>query len=379
MLQEEDPSDATPSPAVHRAAEYVRMSTEHQQYSTENQADKIREYANRRGIQIARTYADEGKSGLSIDGRHALQQLIRDVESGHADFEMILVYDVSRWGRFQDADESAYYEYICRRAGIQVTYCAEQFENDGSPVSTIVKGVKRAMAGEYSRELSAKVFAGQCRLIELGYRQGGPAGYGLRRVLVDQSGTFKAELARGDHKSLQTDRVILMPGPEPEVATVNQIYRWFVNDGLTESEIATRLNAQCIGTDLGRDWTRATVRQVLSNEKYIGNNIYNRISFKLKRHRVVNQPEMWIRKDGAFEPIVPAEIFNRGRNIGKPGRNRPGPGRRVAHAKSPGNPHGAGNGRNENAQPREVGRLILVAWDGIEPSTHGFSIRCSTN
>ncbi len=45
-------------------------------------------------------------------------------------------------------------------------YCAEQFENDGSPPSTIVKSVKRAMAGEYSRELSAKVFAGQCRLIE---------------------------------------------------------------------------------------------------------------------------------------------------------------------------------------------------------------------
>ena len=110
MLQEENPSDATPSPAVHRAAEYVRMSTEHQQYSTANQADKIREYANRRGIQIVRTYADEGKSGLSIEGRQALQQLIRDVESGHADFEMILVYDVSRWGRFQDADESAYYE-----------------------------------------------------------------------------------------------------------------------------------------------------------------------------------------------------------------------------------------------------------------------------
>jgi hypothetical protein len=58
-------------------------------------------------------------------------------------------------------------------------------------VSTIVKGVKRAMAGEYSRELSAKVFAGQCRLIELGFRQGGPAGYGLRRVLIDQSGSVK--------------------------------------------------------------------------------------------------------------------------------------------------------------------------------------------
>jgi DNA invertase Pin-like site-specific DNA recombinase len=146
------------------------MSTEHQRYSTENQAEGIRHYAAARAIDIVKTYADEGKSGLSIDGRDALKRLISDVDDARADFDTILVYDVSRWGRFQDADESAYYEYICKRAGITVQYCAEQFENDGSPVSTIVKGVKRAMAGEYSRELSAKVFAGQCRLIELGFR-----------------------------------------------------------------------------------------------------------------------------------------------------------------------------------------------------------------
>ena len=122
--------------AAFRAAQYVRMSTEHQQYSTNNQADKIREYADKRGIEIVRTYADDGKSGLSIEGRAALQKLLADVEAGTADFNLILVYDISRWGRFQDADESAYYEYICKRAGIDIAYCAEQFENDGSPVST---------------------------------------------------------------------------------------------------------------------------------------------------------------------------------------------------------------------------------------------------
>ncbi|MGE3263206.1 MAG: recombinase family protein [Bacteriovoracia bacterium] len=294
---------------LYRAVEYVRMSTEHQQYSTENQSEKIREYAAHRKIEIVRTYADAGKSGLNIGGRQALQQLISDVESGRADFQIILVYDISRWGRFQDADESAYYEYICRRAGIQVAYCAEQFENDGSPVSTIVKGVKRAMAGEYSRELSAKVFAGQCRLIELGYRQGGPAGYGLRRTLLDQNGSVKGELSRGEHKSLQTDRVILMPGPDDEIQNVNQIYHWFINEGLVESEIAARLNESNIKTDLDRPWTRATVHEVLTNEKYIGNNIFNRVSFKLKKKRVVNTENMWIRKVGAFEGIVSPETF----------------------------------------------------------------------
>ncbi len=285
------------------------MSTEHQQYSTENQGDKILEYAARRNLEIVRTYADEGKSGLRIDGREALQRLIKDVESGNVDFQVILVYDVSRWGRFQDADESAYYEYICRRAGIQVAYCAEQFENDGSPVSTIVKGVKRAMAGEYSRELSAKVFAGQCRLIELGFRQGGPAGYGLRRVLIDQAGQVKSELSRGEHKSLQTDRVVLAPGPQVEIDTVNQMFRWFINDGLVESQIAGRLNGMRIKTDLDRDWTRATVHQVLTNEKYVGANVYNRISFKLKKLRVQNPPDMWIRRDDAFDPVVPPDVF----------------------------------------------------------------------
>ena len=243
---------------VFRAAQYVRMSTEHQQYSTHNQADKIKDYAERRGIEIVRTYADDGKSGLSIGGRAALQKLIADVETGAADFELILVYDVSRWGRFQDADESAYYEYICKRKGISVAYVAEQFENDGSPVSTIVKGVKRAMAGEYSRELSAKVFAGQCRLIDLGFRQGGPAGFGLRRILIDQSGVMKSELKRGEHKSLQTDRVVLMPGPSHEVQTVNQMFRWVIEDDLGLTEIAKRLNSMAIWTDLDRPWTYGT-------------------------------------------------------------------------------------------------------------------------
>ncbi len=309
MQQGEPSDDGVEAPILTRAVEYVRMSTEHQQYSTENQADKIREYAARRGIEIVRTYADAGKSGLRMEGRVSLQQLLKDVESGSADFTIILVYDVSRWGRFQDADESAYYEYRCRRAGIQVAYCAEQFENDGSPVSTIVKGVKRAMAGEYSRELSAKVFAGQCRLIELGFRQGGPAGYGLRRVLLDQNGSIKAQLTRGEHKSLQTDRVILMPGPEDEARIVNLMYRWFIDDGMVESEIAGRLNEMAVRTDLDRQWTRATVHEVLTNEKYIGNNIYNRRSFKLKKLRVENTPDMWIKKEGAFEPIVLPEVF----------------------------------------------------------------------
>jgi len=291
------------------------MSTEHQQYSTENQADVIRRYAQDRDMDIVRSYADDGKSGLNVAGRDALRQLITDVEAGTANFEAILVYDVSRWGRFQDADESAYYEYLCKRANIAVHYCAEPFENDGSLPSTLLKTIKRTMAGEYSRELSVKVFAGQCRLIELGFRQGGFAGYGLRRLLVDQHRNPKMTLSHGERKSIQTDRVILVPGPKEELATVREIYRRFVEDRQREREIAEILNGRGVLTDFNRPWTRATVRQVLTNPKYIGANVYNRRSFKLKRKRVANPPDRWICREQAFDAIVPLEIFRKAQEL----------------------------------------------------------------
>jgi DNA invertase Pin-like site-specific DNA recombinase len=303
---------AAPSPGDQppiRAAAYVRMSTEHQQYSTSNQMDVIREYATRRNMEIVMVYSDEGKSGLSIQGRASLAGMIADVESKRTNFSCILVYDVSRWGRFQDADESAYYEYLCKRAGIAVHYCAEQFENDGSNISSIFKSVKRGMAGEYSRELSAKVFRGACRLIQLGFKQGGTAGFGLRRMLVDHTGQKKGLLKMGEHKSIQTDRVILVPGPEEEVETVRWMYNAFVNEGKNEGEIMKLLNEQGILTDFQRPWTRGTVHEVLTNEKYLGHNVYHRTSCKLKQRHVENPPEKWIRADNAFVGIIDSTLF----------------------------------------------------------------------
>lgn len=302
-------------PSGKRAVAYVRMSTEHQQYSTSNQLDVIKEYAKRLELEIVKVYSDDGKSGLNVEGRESLGEMIQEVKEGRADYSHILVYDVSRWGRFQDPDQSAFLEYVCRSAGVAVHYCAEQFQNDGSPVSTIIKGVKRAMAGEYSRELSTKVFLGACRLIKLGFKQGGTAGYGLRRMLIDSTGQRKGLLRMGEHKSIQTDRVVLVRGPEEEVQVVLWIYQSFIHEGKSEADIAVSLNARGILTDFGRAWTRGTVHQVLTNEKYVGNNVYHRTSFKLKRKHVQNPQAEWIRADGVFEGIIEPEVFLKAREI----------------------------------------------------------------
>ena len=90
---------------------------------------------------------------------------------------------------------------------------------------------------------------------------------------------------------------------------VRWMYEQFLDGGKTESEIAKLLNGKGILSDFGRAWTRATVHEVLTNEKYIGNNVYHRTSFKLKRKHVENPPDKWIRVDGAFEGIVSPEKF----------------------------------------------------------------------
>jgi len=84
------------------AAQYLRMSTDHQQYSLQNQADAIARYAVQHGFTIVKTYSDAARSGLHLKNRAGLKQLLKDVMEGQFDFNAVLVYDVSRWGRFQD-------------------------------------------------------------------------------------------------------------------------------------------------------------------------------------------------------------------------------------------------------------------------------------
>lgn len=83
-------TDLLSSTSAGRAAQYVRMSTDHQRYSTQNQAAAIAVYAAQHDLMIVRTYADEGRSGLRIQRREGLIALIDDVRSGRADFDHIL-------------------------------------------------------------------------------------------------------------------------------------------------------------------------------------------------------------------------------------------------------------------------------------------------
>lgn len=290
------------------------MSTDRQQYSIPNQMAAIALYAAEHRLTIVRTYIDEGISGLRINNRSGLISLLNDVQSGTADFANVLVRDVSRWGRFQDTDESAYYEFICKLAGVKVLYCAEVFENDGSPMSGLWKNMKRLMAAETSRDQSAKVFAGQSRIAGLGYWVGGRPGYGLRRELIDTTGESRGFLEQGQQKALQTERVLLRAGPSDEIAIVRWIFESFVG-GKAETAIARELNARGIANHRKTPWNLQMIGRILRNENYTGNTVYYRTSNYLRGRRVINGKAKWIRKEGALEPIVPRKVFDDAQRI----------------------------------------------------------------
>jgi DNA invertase Pin-like site-specific DNA recombinase len=296
------------SPTGARAAQYVRMSTEHQNYSLEAQRRVIAAYAQARGYEIVQTYTDAGVSGLRLEGRNGLKQLLADVLAGHAGYSVILVYDVSRWGRFQDPDQSAHYEFICREAGVRIEYCAEPFVNDGALVSGIVKHLKRAMAAEYSRELSAKVAQAQRGLAEKGYWRGGTCGYGFRRCAVAPDGTAAQVMEPGEYKGLQGYRTILVPGPDCEIQTVRRIFRLFAIAGLGVRGISAQLNAELVASGQDRAWSPFRVKRLLSDEKYVGAFVLGRRTSRLKR--VELQPRSrWVRVPDACPRLVEACLF----------------------------------------------------------------------
>lgn len=301
-------------PGVIRAAVYLRMSTDMQVHSIDHQLAAITTFAEREGLTITQTYADPGRSGLTLKGRPALRSLLEDVERG-PEFEVLLVYDVSRWGRFQDNDESAYYEFQCRRAGVRVVYCAEPFENDGSPMGAVFKSIKRAMASEYSRELSAKISSAQRRLSAMGYWQGAPAGYGLVRQVVDAAGRVRGVLQAGETKSVREHRTRLVPGDPREVAVVRRIFKLYCG-GMVRSEIAKVLNTAGVPSPTGIRWCDPTIRTILMNSKYAGHYVYGRKTQSLRsRVRSASEQE-WLRADDVFGPIIPQRTFDHAQRIG---------------------------------------------------------------
>jgi DNA-directed RNA polymerase specialized sigma24 family protein len=200
------------------------------------------------------------------------------------------------------SDESAHYEYLCKRAGITVHYCAEQFENDNSTTSNLLKALKRTMASEFSRELSVKLSTGMRRLASMGYWQGGYAPFGLVRQLIAANGEPKQILKDGEWHGVTTDRTVLVPGHPREVKTVKLAFDLYTQEHRSRRQIVDILNQRSIPPRSGKPWTMARLSRLLRADVYKGAYAYG----KYVQRKLVPRGK-WSICARAFQGIVSEE------------------------------------------------------------------------
>ena len=130
------------------AVAYYRSAAELSEHnSVEIQQDKVRAFAAQHHIEIIHEFIDRCKGGHNATGRPAFMEMINWVRQRH-DFALILVRDVSRWGRFLDVELAAHYESLCPQYGKKLIYTDIGFTGDEDP---FIDKLRKSM-NHYSRK-----------------------------------------------------------------------------------------------------------------------------------------------------------------------------------------------------------------------------------
>ncbi len=293
-----------------RAVGYVRRSTDRQEQSIGDQKKAIETYAAEQGLRLGRFYVDDAISGTSTIGRRAFQQMIQEAQSPARPFDLIVVYDVKRFGRI-DNDEAGYYRHLLRTHGVDVRYVSENFNGDAS--DDLLRPVKQWQARQESKDLSKVTIRGL--LSKMGDRgdtgaggwwMGGvpPHGYDLRyetvggeflfivrympdgsKQVLDEAGNLARTLARGESLSTsKRDRAKLVLSSPERVDVVRRIFSMYADLGKGFKSVAQALNNEGVPTPRGPtwahiysgEWTDTTVRSILVNPAYAGDLVWNR-------------------------------------------------------------------------------------------------------
>ncbi|MDB5860855.1 MAG: hypothetical protein JWQ76_4544 [Ramlibacter sp.] len=259
---------------------------------------------------VAATYEDAGRSGVSLKYRPAMRQLLQEVTAAGCPYSVVLVYDVSRWGRFEDTDASAYYEYHCRLNGVDVVYVRETFPADRSPMAVLLKNLKRAMAAEYSRELGVKTRAGQAWALTRGYQMGALPCIGFRRLAVSSEGRTKRLLEPLERKSYPTDRIRWVLGPPDEVELAKSVFLQYATTQVSMEQITKALNALGAVSHRGLRFKVNTIANLLSCEAFIGNFVWGRRDDRTGLRRCEDDPAFQ-RLPAVLPALVSREIWDR--------------------------------------------------------------------
>ena len=272
---------------------YARVSTdsEEQLTSYKSQIKHYSEYIKSNPEwEFVGIYADEGISGTQVKNRTEFQRMIDDALSGKID--IIIAKSISRFAR--NTVDTLNNARLLREHNIDVYFEKENIHTlllDSEMFLTLYS----AFAQAESESLSMNVKLGLKAKMKRGEFVGNVKCYGYDWIK--------------ETKELKIN--------EEQAEVVRQIFNWYIN-GIGSYTIAKKLNEEQVKTNRGGKWTPSSVRQIIRNEKYVGDLInqkkYSISPLTHKKAINLGEKEKYYSKDH-HQPIISREVWDKAKDI----------------------------------------------------------------
>ncbi len=316
------------------AVAYLRRSTNRQERSLDDQRREIEAYAGLHGYRILRWYTDSGISGDATERRLEFLRMHKAATNGR-DFEVILCWDYSRFGRF-DSIEAGRWIYPLRQAGVKLVTVAEGLVDWDCFTGRIMNALHAEGKHSFLTDLSRNVSRSLAGIAQQGFLCGQAAPYGYDRMLVDEQGEHRQRIRNGERFSKpRCWRTTLVPSEDPvKVSTVRWLFATYADTDCGLRSLADQLNAQGLAGPNGGPWYAASIKAMLENNNYTGTftwakrreGKYHSVAAGQIRERdraevtlsaagkplaVDNPQEAWIVVENAHEALVTQDLFER--------------------------------------------------------------------
>lgn len=236
---------------------YVRVSTENQleNYSIEEQTDRLKAYCKAKGLTLLKTYTDGGYSGGNTN-RPALQELLREIKMQPV--SAVVVYKLDRLSRNQK-DTLTLIEDEFLKHNVDFISINENFDTS-SPFGRAMIGILSIFAQLEKDQITERFLMGRIGRGKAGYFHGGgnaPFGY------VYQDG----DLVVDEYAAMQ----------------VRAVFDEFLS-GKSMNAIYRKMQSLYGGT-----WSAGKARNILLNSVYVGKIKFNRVEYEGKHTPIVSR------------------------------------------------------------------------------------------
>jgi hypothetical protein len=83
-----------------------------------------------------------------------------------------------------------------------------------------------------------------------------------------------------------------------------------VHSRIGPKRIARQLAEEGVNAWPQKAWSASNINRILTNEKYIGANVFGKQRCRLRGKRITNSPDSWVRVENAFEPLIMRSMFD---------------------------------------------------------------------